>query len=161
MAPGDPLAETPDTTHPQHTVDEELAFYLAHDQRYPFVDTTSLVRVAQFISYAREKDPGLAKRYYLTFDDIFKLPEGPLREVLSVVELDDLARAVKGIAEETVEQAIQVLPAKKQAMYEPVEEALSKREINEARRKIMGEVRRLQEQGQINIMDILAGEMVE
>lgn len=101
------------------------------------------------------------KRYYLTFEDIFQLPDAVLRDVLNVLDLDDLARAVKGIDEETVEQAIKVLPAKKQAMYEPVEEALSKREVGEARRKVMELVRKMQDAGQINIADILSGEMVE
>ena len=101
------------------------------------------------------------KRFYLTFDDIFQLPDEVLRDVLNVMDLDVLARAVKGIDEETVEQAIKVLPAKKQAMYEPVEEALSKREVGEARRSVMEQVRKMQTAGQINIADILSGEMVE
>ncbi len=101
------------------------------------------------------------KRYYLTFDDIFQLPAEVLRDVLNVIDLDVLAHAVKGIDEETVEQAIKVLPAKKQAMYEPVEEALSKREVGEARRSVMEQVRKMQTAGQINIADILSGEMVE
>ena len=128
------------------------------------LDRMSIDQADLFIEKISQDNPDLykeVKRHYLTFDDIFKLPENPLREVLSIVELDDLARAVKGIPEETVEQAIQVLPAKKQAMYEPVETPLSKREVADARRKIMAEVRKLQQEGQINIMDILAGEMVE
>ncbi len=101
------------------------------------------------------------KRFYLTFDDIFQLPDEVLRDVLNVMDLDVLARAVKGIDEETVGQAIKVLPDKKQAMYEPVEEALSKREVGEARRSVMEQVRKMQAAGQINIADILSGEMVE
>ncbi len=101
------------------------------------------------------------KRHYLTFDDIFQLPDNILRDVLIAVDLDDLARAVKGIAEETVEGALKVLPQKKQAMYEPVEGPLSKREVGEARRKIMEQVRKLQAAGEINLADILGGEMVE
>jgi len=101
------------------------------------------------------------KRFYLTFDDIFQLPDTVLRDVLNAVDLDVLARAVKGFDEETVEQAIKVLPTKKQAMYEPIEESLSKREVGEARRSVMEQVRKMQEAGQINIADILSGEMVE
>ena len=101
------------------------------------------------------------KRYYLTFDDIFQLPADVLRDVLNVMDLDVLARAVKGIDEETVEQAIKVLPQKKQAMYEPVEVPLSKREVGDARRSVMEQLRKMQAAGQINIADILSGEMVE
>ncbi|UCH62134.1 MAG: hypothetical protein JSU77_10030 [Fidelibacterota bacterium] len=101
------------------------------------------------------------KRFYLTFDDVFQLPDTVLRDVLNAVDLDVLARAVKGFDEETVEQALKVLPSKKQAMFEPVEGALSKREVGEARRTVMEEVRKLQDSGEINIADILSGEMVE
>ncbi len=101
------------------------------------------------------------KRHYLTFDDIFQLPSAILRDVLITLDLDDLARAVKGLDEELVENAINVLPAKKQAMYEPMEGPISKREIGEARRKVMALVRKMQSEGQINLQDILSGEMVE
>ncbi len=101
------------------------------------------------------------KRYYLTFDDIFKLPDGIMRDILNAVELDDIAMAMKGVSEETVDRAIEVLPKKKQAMYEPVEGPASKREVNEARQKIMLRIRKMQTDGEINVADILSGEVVE
>ncbi len=124
----------------------------------------ALEKADLFMEKLSQDNPELfkeVKRYYLTFDDIFQLPDEVLRDVLNVIDLDVLARAVKGIDEETVEEAIKVLPAKKQAMYEPVEEALSKREVGEARRSVMEQVRKMQAAGQINIADILSGEMVE
>ncbi|UCD37211.1 MAG: hypothetical protein JSW54_10290 [Fidelibacterota bacterium] len=117
-----------------------------------------------FMEKLSQENPELfkeVKRYYLTFEDIFLLPDNTLRDVLNAIELDDLARAVKGIAEETIERAITVLPQKKQAMYEPVEGALAKREVYEARGKIMDAVRKMQAEGQINLADVLGGEMVE
>ena len=117
-----------------------------------------------FMEKLSQENPELfkeVKRFYLTFEDIFLLPDNILRDVLNAIELDDLARAVKGVAEETVERAISVLPQKKQAMYEPVEGALSRREVSEARLKIMEMVRKLQAEGQFNLADILSGEMVE
>ncbi|MFB0515066.1 MAG: FliG C-terminal domain-containing protein [Candidatus Neomarinimicrobiota bacterium] len=124
----------------------------------------SLDQADLFMEKLSQDNPDLykeVKRHYLTFEDIFQLPDTILRDILNVVELDDLARAVKGIAEETVEGALKVLPQKKQAMYEPVEVPLSKREVTEARRKIMEQVRKLQAEGQISLADILSGEMVE
>jgi flagellar motor switch protein FliG len=117
-----------------------------------------------FVEKISQENPDLyreVKRYYLTFEDVFKLPDNALRDVLTVVDLDDLSKAVKGLDEETIEHGISVLPAKRQAMYEPVEAPLSKREVNDSRRKIMDQVRKMQEEGQINIADILSGEMVE
>lgn len=101
------------------------------------------------------------KRYYLTFDDIFRLPDGVMRDILNAVELDDIAMAMKGVDEATVDRAIEVLPKKKQAMYEPIEGPASKREVNEARQRIMVRVRKMQTEGEINVADILSGEVVE
>lgn len=117
-----------------------------------------------FLEKLGQEDPELlkeVKRHYLTFDDIFQLPDGALRDVLNAVELDDLALALKGMSEATVEQSLNVLPKKKQAMFEPVEEAVSKREVMDARRAIMEKVRELQESGEINVSDIVSGEMIE
>jgi flagellar motor switch protein FliG len=117
-----------------------------------------------FMEKLSQENPELfkeVKRYYLTFEDVFLLPDNILRDVLNAIELDDLARAVKGVGEETVERAIGVLPQKKQAMYEPVEGALSRREVSESRLKIMEMVRKMQSEGQFNLADILGGEMVE
>ncbi|UCH10087.1 MAG: hypothetical protein JSU61_12935 [Fidelibacterota bacterium] len=117
-----------------------------------------------FMEKLSQENPELykeVKRFYLTFEDVFLFPDNILRDVLNAIELDDLARAVKGVAEETVERAISVLPQRKQAMYEPVEGALSRREVSEARLKIMDMVRKMQAEGQFNLADILSGEMVE
>ncbi len=101
------------------------------------------------------------KRYYITFDDIFKLPDGVMRDILNSVELDDIAMAMKGVDEATVDRAIGVLPKKKQAMFEPIEGPASKRDVDGARAKIMAQVRRMQTDGEINVADILSGEVVE
>ena len=117
-----------------------------------------------FLEKLGQEDPEMlkdVKRHYLTFDDIFLLPDGPLRDVLNTVEIDDIAMALKGFEESQVDRAVNVLPKKKQAMYEPLEGAVSKREVMEARRKIMTQVRNLQESGEINVADIVSGEMIE
>ena len=124
----------------------------------------NLAQADLFIEKLSQEDPDLykaVKRHYLTFDDIFQLPDGPLRDVLNAVELDDIAMAMKGMDESIVEQALNVLSKKKQAMFEPVEEAVSKREVMNARRNIMAAVRKLQESGEINISEIVSGEMIE
>jgi len=117
-----------------------------------------------FLEKLSKENPELlkeVKRYYITFDDIFELPDGILRDILNSVEVDDIALAMKGVDEVIVDKALDILSKKKQAMYEPVEGPLSKREINDARRKIMTQVRKMQESGEINIADILSGDMIE
>ena len=124
----------------------------------------NLAQADLFLEKLGQEDPELykeVKRHYLTFDDIFQLPDGPLRDVLNSIELDDLAMALKGLDESLVEQSLNVLPKKKQAMFEPIEDAVSKREVMDARRKIMGEVRKLQDSGELNVADIVSGEMIE
>ena len=117
-----------------------------------------------FLDKLGQENPELlkdVKRHYLTFDDLLGLPDNILRDILNAVEVDDIAVAVKGLEEATVERAIGVLPAKKQAMFEPVEGAIARREVNESRRKIMQEARKLQEAGEFNLEDLLSGDIVE
>ncbi|MEE9161556.1 MAG: FliG C-terminal domain-containing protein [Candidatus Neomarinimicrobiota bacterium] len=128
------------------------------------LNSMSMDQAELFLDKLSQENPELlkeVKRHYLTFDDIFKLPDNILRDVLNAIELDALALAAKGVDEETMERAIGILSAKKQAMYEPVEGAVSKREVSEARKKIMTQVRKLQSEGEINLADILAGDTVE
>lgn len=117
-----------------------------------------------FLEKLEQEDPELfkqVKRYYLTFDDIFRVPDSALRDILVSVEIDDIAIAMKGFDEDVVNRVIDTLPKKKQAMYEPVEGAISKREVVEARRKIMVKVREMQAAGEINMADLLSGEMID
>ncbi|MEE9464607.1 MAG: FliG C-terminal domain-containing protein [Candidatus Neomarinimicrobiota bacterium] len=124
----------------------------------------SLEQADLFLDKLSQEDPELlaeVKKHYLTFEDIFKLDDTNLREILNSVELDDIPLAMKGMDESLVDQAINVLPKKKQAMYEPVEGAISKREVNDARRRIMEHVRKMQDDGQLNVAEILSGEVME
>ncbi|MCK4578631.1 MAG: hypothetical protein KAU50_07560 [Candidatus Marinimicrobia bacterium] len=117
-----------------------------------------------FIDKLAQENPDLlaeVKKYYLVFEDIFKVDDNALREILNSVELDDIPMALKGFDDAVVEQAINVLPKKKQAMYEPIEGAVSKREIHSARSRIMEEVRKMQNSGQLNVAEMLSGDLVE
>ena len=152
---------------------EEKARYLPKGTTYErgggeklgaILNSMPLDQATLYLGKLSEENPELfkeVKRYYLTFDDIFKLPDGVMRDILNAVELDDIAMALKGVDEATVDRAIEVLPKKKQAMFEPVEGPASKREVNEARQKIMAHVRKMQSDGEINVADILSGEVVE
>ena len=98
------------------------------------------------------------KKYHLTFDDIIeKFPSDILRGLLNAVELDQLAVAVKGVEQEKVDELIEMLPQKKQAMFEAVEKPLPKREVDTARKVIVGSAKQLEESGEVNLADILGG----
>ena len=58
------------------------------------------------------------KTFFLTFDDIMeKFPSDIIRGLLNEVELDILPIAFKGLGEEKVKELKDMLPGKKQAMY--------------------------------------------
>ena len=67
------------------------------------------------------------KKYHLKWDDIFEFfPDNIIRDLMNSVELDLIAMSMKGMDEEVVTRVKNNLPQKKQAMYEPVEGAVSK-----------------------------------
>lgn len=102
------------------------------------------------------------KKYHLSFEDIFQFPDTLLRDLMNSVELDTIAMAMKGLDQATVDRVIENLPQKKQAMYEPVEGAVPKREIDAARKNIVTAARQMEEDGRFSLEDILGGgEMVE
>jgi len=120
----------------------------------------------KYLQAIANEDPELfkeIKKYHLTFDDIIeKFPSDILRGLLNAVELDQLAVAVKGVEQEKVDELIEMLPQKKQAMFEAIEKPLPKREVDTARKVIVGSAKQLEESGEVNLADILGGgEMVE
>jgi flagellar motor switch protein FliG len=81
---------------------------------------------------------------------------------MNSVELDTIALALKGMPEDIVNRVIENLPKKKQAMYEPVEGAVSKREVDKARKNIVTAAKQMEKNGAFNLEDLVGGgEMVE
>lgn len=105
------------------------------------------------------------KTFFLTFDDIIeKFPPDTIRGLLNDVELDDLPIAFKGLDPEKVTELKEMLPGKKQAMYDDDKGAkpMPKRDVDNARKKFVDAAKAQEEKGDINIGDILSGgEMVE
>ncbi len=103
------------------------------------------------------------KKYFLTFDDILeKFPEATKRELFVAAETTDLAIAVKGLEQDVVDAIIDMLPQKKQAMYEPHEGPISKKEVDLKRKDFVDRAKEMDKEGTISIEDILGGgEMVE
>ncbi len=103
------------------------------------------------------------KKYHLTFEDILeKFPDDVKRSLFVSADLGALAIALKGIDQEIVDGIIENQPQKRQAMFEPVDKPLPKREVDDARKKIVADAKKMEEDGDISLEDILGGgEMVE
>jgi len=120
----------------------------------------------RYLQTLRNEDPALyedVKKYHLTFIDIIeKFPDGILRDIMNTVDLSDVSMAMKGVDQETVDRIIGNLPQKKQAMYEPEEGPRPKREVDKARKKVVGIARDMEKEGQFNVADLTGGgEMIE
>tara|TARA_A100001037_G_C15152141_1_gene640114 strand:- start:5259 stop:6194 length:936 start_codon:yes stop_codon:yes gene_type:complete len=120
----------------------------------------------RYMQTLQNENPELYKEVkllVLTFEDILgNFPDGILRDLMNSVELDDLAMAMKGIDQETVDRVIGNLPQKKQAMFEPVEGPKPKREVDNARKIIVSAAKQMEKDGAFNLADMMGGgEMVE
>lgn len=121
---------------------------------------------SKYLEAISREAPALAeeiKKYHLKWDDIFEFfPDNLIRDLMNSVELDLIAMSMKGMGEEVVTRVKNNLPQKKQAMYEPVEGAVSKREVDNARKGIVQAAKQMEKDGAFKLEDFLGGgEMVE
>tara|TARA_B100000029_G_scaffold12909_2_gene13493 strand:- start:352 stop:1284 length:933 start_codon:yes stop_codon:yes gene_type:complete len=120
----------------------------------------------QYLETISREDPELAaeiKKYHLTFDDILtSFPENLLRDLMNSVELDAIALALKGSSQDQVNKILGNLPQKKQAMYEPVEGAVAKNDVDKAQKTIVDAARQMEKDGRFSLEEVLgSAEMVE
>ena len=118
-----------------------------------------------FMTNLEQENPEMAeevKRYRITFDTIFEIfPDNLLRDLMNAVDLDAVAMALKGMDQTVSDKVVGVLPKKKQAMYEPVEGAVPKREVENARKSIVQSAKQMESDGAFKLEDLLGGETVE
>ena len=76
---------------------------------------------------------------------------------MNSVELDLIAMGMKGMDEAVVSRVIENLPQKKQAMYEPIAGAVSKREVDNARKGIVQVAKQMEKDGAFNLEDYVGG----
>jgi flagellar motor switch protein FliG len=94
----------------------------------------------QFLDYLSQEDPELAKevkKHYFTFENVSMLPENILRDVFNSLDLDDIALALKGQPKELTDRVLENLPQKKQAMFEPKEGPVSRKQVEGAQKKVV------------------------
>jgi len=121
---------------------------------------------SKYLEAISREAPSLAeeiKKYHLKWEDIFEyFPDNIIRDLMNSVELDLIAMGMKGMDEAVVSRVIENLPQKKQAMYEPIEGAVSKREVDNARKGIVQAAKQMEKDGAFNLEDYVGGgEMVE
>ena len=121
----------------------------------------------KYLQAIANEDPELmkeVKKFHLTFDDILeKFPDNIMRDLMNTMDLTDVALALKGVDQEKVDSIIGNLPQKKQAMFEPIEGAVAKREVDGARKKIVAFAREMEKDGTFSMEDFAegGGDMVE
>ena len=73
------------------------------------------------------------------------------------IDLDELAKALKGVDDERTNVILEVLPKKKQAMYTPIEKPMKKKDVMTSRKSIVKVASDMAKAGEIRIEDILSG----
>ena len=114
-----------------------------------------------FMQNLETENPELAeevKKYRITFDSIFEIfPDNLLRDLMNAVDLDAVAMALKGMEQSLTDKVINVLPKKKQAMFEPVEGSVPKRDVDSARKSIVSAAKQMERDGAFKLEDLLGG----
>ena len=114
-----------------------------------------------FMQNLETDNPELAeevKKYRITFDSIFEIfPDNLLRDLMNAVDLDAVAMALKGMEQSLTDKVINVLPKKKQAMFEPVEGSVPKRDVDSARKSIVSAAKQMERDGAFKLEDLLGG----
>ena len=80
------------------------------------------------------------------------------------IDLDELAKALKGVDADKTSAILEVLPKKKQAMYTPIENPMKKKDVMASRKNIVNVATDMASSGEIRIEDSLSGaddEMIE
>jgi len=106
------------------------------------------------------------KKYLLTFDDLLSMNEDIASDFWTNpdIDLDILAKALKGVDGELVSSILGMLPKKKQAMYTPIENPMKKKDVMNARKLVVEVATSMTQSGEMRIEDILSGvddEMIE
>ena len=99
------------------------------------------------------------KKYLLTFDDLLSMTEDVAADFWSNpdIDLDSLAKALKGVEQDTTSAILEMLPKKKQAMFTPIEKPMKKKDVMSARKNIVGVATAMTNDGELRIEDILSG----
>ena len=127
----------------------------------------SIAEAEQYLEQIAQDDPELyaeIKKHFLSFDDLLDMPN----HLMSIfwknpeLDIDALAKALKGYEQDTIDHILSFLPTRKKKMYTPVTTPLSKNDIEQAQLAIVQLAKDLAKSGELNLDDILSEqEMVD
>ena len=104
-----------------------LAIYELNHEKTP-----KKVVIDEAVELAKE-----VKKHHFSFENVPALPDNILRDVFNALDLDDVALALKGQPKELSDRILENLPQKKQAMYEPKEGPVPRKQVETAQKKVV------------------------
>ena len=121
---------------------------------------------AEYLNQVQPNAPDLysdIKKYYLTFNDLLDMNEDSASDFWTNpdIDIDIFALSVKGVDEEKVKAIVDIMPKKKQAMYQPIEKPMPKIEVMDSRRELVNLAQTIINSGDMKIEDIIGGESQE
>ena len=116
-------------------------------------ESTPVERRQRMIDIGREEDPHFTEKalqYLMTFDDILKMPDPELAEVIATAPGRIIAMAVRELPDETKKKFLQCsLPAAREEIKTYLEMKVGLREIGGAQLKLVEYARKLEKEGKI------------
>ena len=117
-----------------------------------------------YLNQIETEDPELyeeVRKYFYTFEDLLGLPKEKMREVFNTIEVDDVALSLKGLGDDKLTLVSDTLPPKKQKMVEPITGPRPKRDVIQARKRVVDVAKEMEKEGKLSIEDLTGGEMID
>ena len=108
-------------------------------------------------------DPELyteVKKHFLSFDDLLEMPSHLMTKFWKNpdIDVDLLAKAFKGMEQNIIDNILSYLPKRKQAMYTPITEPISKSDLEAAQLGILAIAKQMSANNELNLDDILSNQ---
>ncbi len=104
------------------------------------------------------------KNQMFLFEDILELEDRDVQAIISSVDRSDLVVGLKGVADELVQKVLDNMSSRAKEMFLEDMEAsgpVHRKQVEEAQQRIVSEIKRLEEEGQITTRKADAEELVE
>lgn len=131
------------------------------------LNETDLATERRILENIEKLDPGLAeeiKNQMFLFEDLLDLDDRDVQAIIGVVERSDLVLGLKGVADELIQKVLDNMSSRaKEMLLEDMEASgpVHKKQVEEAQQRIVSEIKRLEEEGQITTRKSDSEELVE
>ena len=117
----------------------------------------------QYLYQISQDDPELyteVKKHFLSFDDLLEMPSHLMTKFWKNpdIDVDLLAKAFKGMEQNIIDNILSYLPKRKQAMYTPITEPISKSDLEAAQLGILAIAKQMSANNELNLDDILSNQ---